>query len=257
MSLYSAFITQYFPMTPKLLILGDSISLGVSEVRGSDIVDRVDTNYIEMLSHALPGAQIIVDADVHRTTAVACKSIDSLLATHQPTAVLVMLGGNDADLDWKRFVLSNGAVVRCRLSLEAYEANLRDLVKRILAAGAAVVLTDMPNHHFEFRGPYVSKLANLDVTSMLDRGGGQAASDQSLLKYRAVVTRIAAEMLVSVVRYGEILDAYPPREMVGIDGAHPSSTAHRLIAEALTPALLRVLRPPTPRRLTPVIGLSA
>jgi lysophospholipase L1-like esterase len=244
-------------MTSKLLILGDSISLGVAEVRGNDIVARVETSYIDILSHALPGVQIIVDADVHRTTSVACKSIDALLDRHRPHAVLVMLGGNDADLDWKRFVLSNGAIVRCRLTVDAYEKNLREMAGKIIAAGAAAVLTDMPNHHFQFRGPYVSKLAGVDVSGMLERGGGQAASDQSLLKYRAVVARIDGELPVSVVRYGEILDAHPPREMVGIDGAHPSAAAHRLIADALTPTLLRVLRPLQAMRLVPVTGLSA
>jgi lysophospholipase L1-like esterase len=244
-------------MTSKLLILGDSISLGVSEVRGNDILDRVDTTYVDLLSHALPGVQIVVDADVHRTTAAACKSIDALLATHQPGAVLIMLGGNDADLDWRRFVLSNGEIVRCRLTVDAYEKNLRELARKILDFGAVPLLTDMPNHHFEFRGPYVSKLAGVDVSSMLERGGGQAASDQSLLKYRAVVTRIAAELPVAVIRYGEILDAHQPRKMVGIDGAHPSAAAHQLIADALIPALLRALRPTQPRRLVPVTGLSA
>lgn len=112
-------------MMMKLLILGDSISLGVSEVRGNDVVANVEHSYVDLLSHALPGVQLIVDADVHRTTSAARETLDSLLAMHSPDVVLVMLGGNDADLDWRRFVLSDGKVIRSRLTVETYEKNLR------------------------------------------------------------------------------------------------------------------------------------
>jgi lysophospholipase L1-like esterase len=239
-------------MTRKLLILGDSISLGVAEIRGNDVVDRVETSYVDHLAKALPGIEIIVDADTHRSTTAACKTIDTLLATHRPDAVLIMLGGNDGDIDWRRFVLSNGTIIRSRNSVEAYDKNLRQLATKILAAGAVPILTDMPNHHFELRGPYISRIAERDVTTMLERGGGQAASDSERAKYRQTVEQIATDLSVSISYYGEAMEQHPPREMVGIDGAHPSNAGHAVIAQALIPDLLRACRP----RLQPA-GLSA
>ncbi len=244
-------------MRSNLLILGDSISLGALEVRGNEVIGRVESSYVDLLSLELLGVRIVVDADVHRTTADACKSIDALLTSHRPEVVLIMLGGNDADLDWKRFVLSNGTRIRSRLSVENYEKNLRKLVERVLACGAEPVLSDMPNHHFELRGPYVSKLAGVDVTAMLERGGGQAESDKSLALYREVVARIAADLPVAVVRYGELLDTRPPREMVGVDGTHPSAAAHRLIAEALTAPLLQAFKRTRTEHQVAVTGLTA
>src|SRR5205814_10221188 len=123
-------------MTTKLLILGDSISLGVAEVRGNDIVARVEHCYVDLLMHALPKVQIIIDADVHRTTSAAREAVDGLLAAHKPQAVLVMLGGNDADMDWRRFVLSDGKTARSRVPVETYEKNLRLIASKTLAAGA-------------------------------------------------------------------------------------------------------------------------
>src|ERR1700677_4592992 len=107
-------------MHSKLLIIGDSISLGVAEIRGNDVIDRVATSYVDLLRAALIGVEILVDADTHRTTSVACKNIDALLATHRPDVLLIMLGGNDGDIDWRRFVLSNGVVIRSRNTVEAY-----------------------------------------------------------------------------------------------------------------------------------------
>src|SRR5947209_4830160 len=200
-------------MTSKLLILGDSISLGVAEFRGSDIVARVEHCYVDLLMHALPNVQVIIDADVHRTTSAARDAIDGLLAAHAPRVVLVMLGGNDADMDWRRFVLSDGKTARSRVPVDTYEKNLRQIASKILAAGATPVLTDMPNHHFELRGPYVSKIANMDITSMLELSGGQAASDKELVKYRKAVAQVAADLNVPLARYGDILDAQPPQQM--------------------------------------------
>jgi lysophospholipase L1-like esterase len=229
-------------MMPKLLIIGDSITLGAAEISGNQVVTSVEFSYVELLAEALNGVQICVDADLQRTTSAVRDSVDSLLATHTPDTVLVMLGGNDADLDWKRFVLSDGRITRSRVPVDVYEKNLRQITTSILASGAAAVLTDMPNHHFELRGPYVSKLANKDVTSLLQRNGGQAASDTELKKYRAAVERVADELDVPLAAYGRSLDLHPPLEMVGVDGVHPSAAAHRLIAESLAPTLLSVCR---------------
>ena len=243
-------------MHSKLLILGDSISLGVSEIRGNDVVDRVESSYVDHIAKALPGVEIIVDADTHRTTTAACKTIDTLLTTHRPHAVLIMLGGNDGDIDWRRFVLSNGTIIRSRNSVEAYDKNLRQLATKILAAGATPILTDMPNHHFELRGPYISRIAERDVTTMLERGGGQAASDIEREKYRQAVHQIASDFSLALAHYGEAMEQHPPREMVGIDGAHPSNAGHAVIAEALLPELLRACRPGSVSMLQPM-GLSA
>jgi lysophospholipase L1-like esterase len=231
-------------MTTKLLILGDSISLGVAEIRGiNEIAARLDASYVDLLTPALAGTTIVIDADVHRTTGAVRDSVDGILATHSPDVVLIMLGGNDADMDWRRFVLSDGRIARSRVPVETYEKNLRLIAAKITATGAMPVLTDMPNHHFELRGPYVSKIAGKDISAMLERGGGQAASDKELVKYRDAVARVARDLNIPLARYGEVLDAQPPKEVIGIDGVHPSAAAHRLIAESLLPILIPLCAP--------------
>jgi lysophospholipase L1-like esterase len=79
---------------------------------------------------------------------------------------------------------------------------------------------------------------------MLERGGGQQASDKELVKYREIVGRIADDLQVPLARYSPLLDAQTPKEMVGIDGVHPSPAAHRLIAQALLPVLSNALFSP-------------
>jgi len=47
------------------------------------------------------GLEITTDAAVKRTTAEGCRILPDLILTHQPNVVFLLLGGNDADLDWR------------------------------------------------------------------------------------------------------------------------------------------------------------
>jgi lysophospholipase L1-like esterase len=233
----------------RLLILGDSISLGVSEVRGSEVVQTVSPSYVDLLRDQLHAWNIHVDADLHRTTSAAPERIDNWLASAlPPDACLIMLGGNDADLDWKRFVLSEGRIIRNRVAVARYRENLRSIVHTLLDAGVIPVLTDMPNHHFEIRGPYVSRLAGKDVVDMLRRNGGQEESNRHWALYRAAVASVAADTGAALVRYGEALAALPPEKVLSHDGAHPGTAGHRVIAQCLLPVLSQLARP-MPSRL--------
>jgi lysophospholipase L1-like esterase len=226
----------------ELLIIGDSIALGASEIRGADVVEFVNPSCVDLLKSALPDLNIRVDAQVSRNSATMKQEIDKILARHSPLkniAVLLLIGGSDADMDWKRFVLSDGAIARSRVPVERYEANMRLICAKLLEAGAIPILTDMPNHNFALRGPYVSKQAGKDICALIERGGGHAESDKHLVQYRAAAARIAADLNVELITYGPQLDAYPAAEVTALDGVHPNTAGHRVIASALIAALSR------------------
>jgi lysophospholipase L1-like esterase len=142
-------------------------------------------------------------------------------------------------MDWRRFVLTDGKTARSVVPVERYESNMRFICERLLAAGFTPILTDMPNHHFALRGPYVSKLAGKDIMPMLERGGGQAESDRHLVHYRAAIALIAKEMNLDLIRYGEALDAQPAEEVLAADGTHPNAAGHRIIAQVMINSLVR------------------
>ncbi len=224
-----------------LLIVGDSISLGIAEIRGADVIGRVQRSYLDILQAGLPDIKFIVDADIHRTTADALELIDSLLQEHHPDAVLVMLGGNDVDLLWKRFVISNGKIVQNRIRVDRYSANLTKMAQKIISAGALPILTDVPSHALDIRGRYLSQLSGKDVSSMIQAHGGQPVSDQALEVYRVAGAKVAAELECPFVRYGTSLSRLPLESVFGPDGVHPNDYAHALIAGELTAVIQAVL----------------
>jgi lysophospholipase L1-like esterase len=224
----------------ELLILGDSIALGAAEVRGSDVLEYVSPSCVDLLKSALPRLTVRVDALVSRNSATVRQEIEQIIARHAPLkgiGILLIIGGSDADMDWKRFVLSDGAIARSRVPVERYEANLRLICSRLMQAGATPILTDVPNHHFVLRGPYISRLAGKDIVPLLESGGGQAESDRHLQMYRAAAARIAGDLKLELISYGPLLDAHSPLEVTCQDGAHPNAAGHRIIASALIAGL--------------------
>jgi lysophospholipase L1-like esterase len=224
-----------------LLVVGDSISLGIAEIRGADVTGRVQRSYLDILHGQLPEIHFIVDADIHRTTADAVELMDPLLQKHPADAVLVMLGGNDVDLLWKRFVISNGQIVQNRIRVDRYAANLAKIAQKIISAGSLPILTDMPNHSLEIRGRYLSQLSGKDVSAMIQAHGGQPVSDRELEVYRVAAGRVAAELGCPFVRYGTALSHQPLASVSGPDGVHPNDHAHEIIAEELRPVIQAVM----------------
>jgi lysophospholipase L1-like esterase len=230
-------------MRPKLLILGDSISLGVSELRTDGPAGRVETSYVDLLIRTMPHVQIILDAEIARNTAAGCKIVDELLAAHNPDAVLLMLGGNDGDMDWRRFILTGGKIMRSRTPVETFEKNLRLLASKALARGAEPILTDFPSHRLGPRGIYISSMINKNVSAMIEASDLQSISDEAVIKYRSAAARIAHDLSIPMVAYGKVLDQFPARMITSIDGVHPSSIAHRFIAREFMRVLSHMLQP--------------
>ncbi|MFI5378371.1 MAG: SGNH/GDSL hydrolase family protein [Tepidisphaerales bacterium] len=226
----------------RVLIVGDSITLGVAEANGQTVTQYLEPTYVQHLREITPDLRIDVDAAPFRTTTAACKVIEPLLLSYHPGAVLVMLGGNDADIDWRRFILSGGRVVRNNVPVERFAESLRTIVRTVSASGATPVLVDVPNHDLHLRGQWMSRLAGQDVSSLIEQGGGQAESDRRLAEYNRAVRELALESEAPVASWARAVQALPPSQRYGPDFTHPGPDAHRVIAETIAPVLTRIAR---------------
>lgn len=227
---------------PSLLIVGDSLTLGAAEISANgSILSFVQTCYVDRLRQAMPSITLITDADVHRTTAGALDRLDGLLKQHTPDVVLLMIGANDSDLDWKRFILSDGRIARSRLSAERYSDNLRQLVTRSLAAGVLPVLYEFATHDLSRRGPYISKLIGRDLMPIITAHGGQAESDVRFAKYGQALLAVARDLGVPVAHCAAAIGHPPSPVVCHDDGVHLNDEGHRLVASVLLPVLAAAL----------------
>ena len=225
----------------KLLIIGDSITLGVADMRGADVVAYVDRTYVDILRERFPHLTLMVDADLHRSTIGGLRSLRPLLEAHRPQITLLMLGGNDADPDWKRFVVSNGRVARSRIEISRYIDNLRSMAEMVESTGGIPILTDMPNQYLARRSRVLSELAGRDLAPLIEAGGGEKLCNEVLEKYREAAAALAARLGVPFAPYGHSLARHPLDQVVGPDGVHPSRLAHTIIAEQIIAVLQPML----------------
>jgi lysophospholipase L1-like esterase len=217
--------------------------MGASEVQGNKAVSFVAPAYPDILRDALPTVDMVVDCGVSRITTTVCDRIDALLHTHRPAVVLVAVGGNDADCDWRRLVMSDGKIAHNRVKLETYESNLRKIVGQIASSGARAILTEPSNQCLAMRGPYLSRLSNRDVTAMIDAHGGQAECDRRLTGYRQAVARVAIDTGSELVSCAVDIADHDPQEILCEDGVHLSAIAHRHLATSYAASLSKMFAP--------------
>lgn len=231
----------------RLLVIGDSIPLGAAEVRDPEVVSWVECSCVDLLRESFPNVTISLEAGVRRTTDDVVRLLPQAMVETQPDAVLVMVGGSDADISWRRFIITDGRAISNLVPLARYVQNLHQIVRMIRDAGAVPILTDVPNHSLAIRAPYLSSLSGIDVVDMVQRRGGQVESDRRLEGYRKATEAVACETGADLARYGQALEELPPGKVLGIDGVHPNVHAHGIIARILMPAVARACGQLVPR----------
>lgn len=199
---------------PTIVALGDSITKGV---RTGVAADEIFSVLVEAgLRERSPESTVINVGIGGERTDQALARLDSLVAEHRPTLVLVMYGTNDAYVDPGRDAP--------RLTREAYAANLGSIVTTLRAAGVRPVLMTEPawaqgaapdgsGAHPDIRlGEYME--ACREVAKKLD---------VTLIDHHARWRAAAAE--------GQDLGAWTT------DQCHPNAAGHRVMADTILATL--------------------
>ncbi|MDX1643348.1 MAG: arylesterase [Thermoanaerobaculia bacterium] len=192
LSLWSAAATAEEP--PRVLFLGDSLTAGY----GLGEEQAFPALVAEAMAEAGRPIEAVNAGVSGDTTAGGLARLEWLLRL-EPDVVVVGLGGNDG---------LRG------LDPEMTEANLRRIVEKAKASGAAVVLLGMrmpPNY-----GEYAERFA-------------------------ALYPRLAAELEVALVPF--LLEGVGGDPSLNLpDGIHPNPEGQRRLAETVEPVLASVLR---------------
>lgn len=183
---------------PVILVVGDSLSAEYGLPRG--------TGWVALLEQCLAREKIaakVVNASISGDTTAGGRSrLPELLRRHQPTHVILELGGNDA---------LRG------LSLAATQANLSAMARAAKAAGARVVVVGMqvpPNYGRQYSAEFVALFAKVA------RGEGAA--------------------LVPFLLKG-VADAPQAAALFQPDRIHPTQAAHPIMLGNVWPVLRPLL----------------
>lgn len=186
------------PKNPKLLVLGDSLSAEYGLARGSGWVALLEQRLAAQKTTAT-----VINASISGDTSSGGRSrLPGLLERHQPTIVIIELGGNDA---------LRG------LPLQMTQDNLLAMAQAAQALPAKVLLLGMqmpPNYGQEYAERFAKVYATVAKTS-------GAALVPFFLK--------------------NVADGPQTQELFQSDRIHPNAAAQPLLLDNVWPSLKKLL----------------
>ena len=209
----------------KLVAFGDSVTEGVGQ---SGVTE--ETSYPEVLRRRLTaalGEEVeVVNAGLGGdVTSLGLERMDRDVLCHEPDCVVVMFGVNDAGF----FRPPEGFADTPRVDIRTYEENLREMVRRIRAAGAEpMLLAPAPmgaRYGYAWLEPYRKHGLNYLVA-----------------RYAHVVRAVASEMGVLLVDVYAGFEENPKKEDFLPDGLHPGVEGQAFIVELVEKVLVKRLR---------------
>lgn len=187
------------PQAEKVLIVGDSLSAEYGLVRGKGWVALLQ----QRLANDKPESQVINASISGDTTSGGRSRLPALLRQHQPTVVVIELGGNDA---------LRG------LPLDMTEQNLRAMTEAAQAAGARVLLVGMqvpPNYGRAYSNTFAGLFPK--------------------------VARATKAALVPFFLKG-VADVDNAAQLFQSDRIHPNESAHPIMLANVWPELRKLLK---------------
>lgn len=184
---------------PLILVVGDSLSAEYGLARGKGWVALLE----QRLAREKIAARVINASVSGDTTSGGRSRLPALLAQHQPTHVVLELGGNDA---------LRG------LPLQMTRDNLSAMARAARSAGARVLVAGMqmpPNYGRQYADDFAAMFAD--------------------------VARSEGAALVPFLLKG-VADVADSEQMFQSDRIHPKESAQPLMLDNVWPALLPLLR---------------
>lgn len=181
-------------------MLGDSLSAEYGIPRGKGWVALL----ADKLQAERPDVRVVNASISGDTTAGGRSRLPALLSQHQPTHVILELGGNDA---------LRG------LPLKQTEANLNEMARAAKAAGAQVVVAGMqvpPNYGRKYSDDFFALFSN--------------------------VAKAQGAALVPFLLKG-VADVPQAESLFQADRIHPRETAHPTMLDNVWPVLRPLLKP--------------
>jgi lysophospholipase L1-like esterase len=204
---------------PIIVAFGDSITYGYTLPREATWVHRLGELMIDHLGKST--SPVLVNAGVNgNTSREGLARIEQDVLAHHPTLVLVEFGGNDTIAAPERHV-----------GLEEFSENLRQIDRRVRAAGGSTVIVSFP--------PVVNEWHRNSGEAHYTADGGM---DRYVQRYRDASRQIAAELgrpfydLDRTIRDAAASSGW--EALIERDGVHLTLACNELVARDLVEPII-------------------
>lgn len=184
------------------------------------------TTYSDVIAQTMPG--MINRGVAGNTSAQARARFVPDVLDHHPDLVIIQLGANDAAIDvWK-----NPPVTKPRVEIATFRDNLEYFVRALRKQNSKIIL--MTSNRFAWT-PRLRELYGKPPYDVNSDDGFNIMLDT----YNDAVRDIAHKREVDLV---DAAKAVPASAL--LDGMHPGTEGHRIVADLLLPVVRRLLRTP-------------
>lgn len=220
----------------RLICLGDSVTRGVSYVRGRMRI--VKTNYPALLQADLagiPGLDVMNRGVFNDNSDGLLSRIERDVFAENADAVLVEIGGNDCNFRWdevaQRPLASHDAVV----PLERYIANLTRIVEMCRRAQITpVLLTILPLDPVRYYR-HVSQQYGQSIAHWIGRCGGiehwHGMYNRALKQLTQYLNVMSIDVRTGFKRSGDLAD------LLSEDGVHPTESGYKTLSRLVAAEL--------------------
>lgn len=220
---------------PSIALWGDSIGRGIDfdEVRGRYAV-------LKQTFYRLLEERGIISIDNHaKFGATVTEGLHDFEATQgiESEYVAIEYGGNDCNLAWEKAAAEPLGNHEANTPLPLFENTLRRFVQAVRDRGLRPLLVTPPPLHAQRFVAWVSQ--GLDMANILKYLGDEQHVYRWQERYALAVHRVAAAMACPLFDLRDLFLAsadFPA--LYGVDGMHPNSQGHALIAQAMENALV-------------------
>jgi len=189
---------------PTVVLVGDSIRLG----------------YAPLVAKRLAGKARIVSPEPNGgDSANVLANLDQWVTREKPLLVHLNCGLHDLKLDKQ--------TKRHQVELAPYEANLREIVRRVRSTGATIVFANT---------------TPIEDARHAKRGAGFDRTEADVQRYNGVAERVMRDTGVTVHDLHWLVRHHDAGKMLGADGTHYTPAANEVLAEAVADCIGRQLK---------------
>ena len=215
-------------------VWGDSILKGV-------IYDDASSKYVLLKDNALSEAQDLADIQfenfskfgqtILRAEPRLIKHLDDVSL---PDTIILELGGNDCDFDWKAVGDAPDEEHEPNTPLEIYKQTLTKLIDMIMEKGIKPVIASLPPLDYQRYFNWVTKPADVSKDGVLKWLKTPYTIYSWHESYDKCAKEIAKKMHVQVIDVrSEFLKQDDYTQLMCSDGIHPNEKGQHLIGETI------------------------
>ncbi len=224
-------------MKTKMIFYGDSVIRGKTWLQGSLTPFDTENNFVKYCRSYLDslGMEIINKGKNGLTSDIACKELDNEVLKLKPNYLVLEIGGNDCNFNWKEVSKNPYLDHPPALSTNDLATNLNNIIDRLIENSITVILLTPPpldeNKYLQLLNHYFGN--NIDL--FIKTKGGIALWHK---KYVETIRAVAVERKTFFIDiYAEFEKTNLQEHLVALDGLHPTEKGYQLMAQKFVESL--------------------